>query len=137
MRRKRSRHLETLHRVVGGLSALIAIVGLIVIASLSGAFAAPHDGDARVDRNADGPSPAPFEVAQATFVRQDVIYPDRVFVADPRIAGGPCGAGCGGAVAGEIGTRKVKERYWYRARSITAPSAVSRPACASHECAVR
>ncbi|UOM36030.1 hypothetical protein [Acuticoccus sp. I52.16.1] len=131
MGQERSHHLATLHRVAAGVPAVLTVAGLIVIAALLGAF-----GNGSASLSTAAPAAAPVQLAQATFVRQDVIHQDRIVTAAPRIAGERCGLFCGG-VSGALGVNPAKERYWYRAHEVGPVEVTPSVPCKEQNCIIR
>lgn len=78
-----------------------------------------------------------MEMAQAVFVRQDVIYPDRVVTAAPRIAGERCGLACGTVAPGTSKPHAVKERHWYRATDVPPLAPTVASPCGVFDCGHR
>ncbi|WP_139312803.1 hypothetical protein [Acuticoccus yangtzensis] len=145
---QRSRHLEFLHKLVGVASTALTIAAAIVITTLSGASADPdRQAQAAMQpalpeynmpqlRSDVMPLDQSYEVAQATFVRQDVVYSDGIVAAETIRVGRECGVRCGHTVRGTLGHHPVKERYWSRATVAPARGTVS-PTCRTQTCVVR
>ena len=112
-----SRHLVLVRRLAGVASVLFAVVGGVAFAELPGSgerperegVTPPSTGEELFTGAKDD-----VQVAQATFVRQDVIYTDRVVTAAPTIGGVLCGVRCGEPAGGTIRPDTVRERYWSR-----------------------
>lgn len=112
-------HLEALRRAGRAAALLATALAAVTFVALSLMFEPSTPGGVTTADPADEivsrrlPDQAPFHVAQATFVAQDVLGPTTILT-PPAIVRGECGLSCG---EGRVrrSTRRVRERYWYRA----------------------
>lgn len=128
-----SKHMQSLRRLGEALPTALTVIALLLFVSvvaLPGAFGRDGHSSASAVDGVHAPSgeagPAdqiaadrsvnrPVQLAQATFVRQDV-YDDAIEIRPQAIDRSACGNGC---IAGRatVTTHRVKERYWSRAPS--------------------
>ena len=127
-----SPHLLKLRQTLRGLALLAMVIVAAVVMLLLGVL--PGVSAERLLGSIGAPTTAataatasrdavPIQVADATFVRQDVIRHDRI-VAPPAIHGDPCGRDCTEA-ATAVWTRPVRERYWSRPKPVRRTAGVA------------
>lgn len=118
-----SPHFAMLQRAGRAATLLAVVAAALFIAIMNGAVAGGGAAEPAADRPAASRSAAPADgvvVADATFVRRDIVRRERIVA-----IGRACGRGCAGGA--EVVVRESRERYWSRAQEMA-------PRCASTAC---